>query len=332
MEKTRMLDRLPRYRKLNTYLKQRFGERVYRVGLCGGFTCPNRDGTLGWGGCTFCNPESSRPRGHVPGTPVTRQLEAGIRYVGRRHRAERFIAYFSDYTATHAPTEVLRGLYEPPASDPRVVGLAVGTRPDCLDAAVLDLFEELAQRTWLTVELGVQTARDETLARVRRGHTAADSRRAIRELHLRGISATAHVILGLPGETLEDGLETARFLRELGVEGVKIHGLHVVDGTELADEYRRGQLSVLSLNEYVAMTVAFLEHMPSRTVVHRLTGEAPRRLTLAPQWSVNKLAVVNAIEQRLEELDTWQGRSLGEARPAPAAEQGRRHPTGAHHR
>jgi hypothetical protein len=314
-----MLDRPPRYRKLNAHLKQRFGERVYRVGLRGGFTCPNRDGALGTGGCTFCNPESSRPLGHIPGAGIGRQLEEGIAYVRRRHRAHRFIAYFSDYTSTHADVSRLRRLYEAAIDHPEVVGLALGTRPDCLDEPVLDLLQELSTRTWLSVEIGVQSACDATLARVRRGHCVETSRRAIDALSSRGITVAAHVILGLPGEGATEVLETARFVADAPVDAIKVHGLHVVEGTGLADEYRRGELRVMSLGEYVEMAVDFLENLPPEVIIQRLTGEAPRRLTLAPEWSINKLAVVNAIESRLNARDTWQGKALGHPREAISA-------------
>jgi len=313
-----MLDSPPRYRKLNAYLKQRFGERVYRVGLRGGFTCPNRDGYLGTGGCTFCNPDSSRPLGYTPGTSIDRQLEEGIAYVRRRHRARRFIVYFSDYTGTHADVGELRRLYEAAIDHPHVVGLALGTRPDCLGEPVLDLLQELCGRTWLSVELGVQSACEATLARVRRGHRVETSRRAIAALRSRGITVAAHVILGLPGEGSDEILETSRFLGEAQADAVKVHGLHVVEGTKLAEEYRRGEVETMSLEEYVDMTVAFLENLPPAMIVQRLTGEAPRRMTLAPDWSVNKLAVVNAIEWRLVERETWQGKALGHPREAVA--------------
>lgn len=309
-----MLESGPRYRKFSIYLKRRFGSRVYRVGLCGGFSCPNRDGTLGEGGCTFCNPESSRPLGHLPGTPIARQLEEGMAYVRRRHRAERFIAYFSDYTTTHAEPQVLLPLYRAAISHPAVVGLALATRPDCLPAPVLELLEELVRETWLWVELGVQSASDETLSRVRRGHRVADSRWAIGALRERGISVTAHVIAGLPGEGRERLLRTARFLEGAEVDAVKLHNLHVVEGTPLARDYRAGRLRVLSLDEYVDLAVAFLEHTRPSTVVQRVSGEAPRHLTVAPEWSVNKLAVVDAVERALAERETWQGRALGAPR------------------
>jgi hypothetical protein len=315
----------PRYRKFSTHLRRLFGEKVHRVGIGGGFTCPNRDGSLGSGGCTFCNPASSRPLGYVRGMPVREQLARGTEYVRRRHGAAKFIAYFSDYTCTYAEVAELRALCRAAIGFPGVVGLALGTRPDCLSPEILDLLETLSRDTMLWVELGVQSAHDRSLVRIRRHHTVGASRRAIAQLRSRMISVCAHVILGLPGETVEDMLGTARLLAETAVDGVKIHNLHVVKDTLLADQYRRGEYTPLELDEYVNAAVRFLEHLPPRIVVQRITGEAPRRLTVAPAWSVNKLAVGNAIERELELRDTWQGKGLGGTREvlcAPGATPG----------
>jgi radical SAM protein (TIGR01212 family) len=301
----------PRYRKFNTYLRRRFGERVYRVGLCGDFTCPNRDGSKATGGCLFCNPASSEPLGHRPGTPLGEQLTAGTRYIQWRHEAHKFIAYFMDYTTTHTDASRLADMYREALSYPGVIGLAVSTRPDCLPAAVLDLLESVARETFLWVELGVQSAHERSLQAMNRCHTVADSRRAIATLHQRNIPVSAHVILGLPDETPADMLATARFLDETGVDGVKIHNLHVVVDTPLARLYEEGTYRPLELTEYLDLVISFLEQLPPHIVVQRLSGEAPRRLTVAPAWSVNKLAVVNAIERELEQRDSWQGKGLG---------------------
>jgi hypothetical protein len=245
---------------------------------------------------------------------VERQLELGIAYVRQRHRAERFLAYFSDYTTTHADPAKLRALYAAALAHPAVVGLALATRPDCLPEPVLALLEEIAGQTWLSVELGVQSARDESLRRIGRGHRVSESRRAIDALRRRGIPVTAHVIVGLPGERREDVLATAALVTVEGVEAVKLHNLHVVEGTPLARDHRRGRVQVMSLEEYADLAAAFLEHIPPSVVIQRVSGEAPRRLTVAPDWSVNKLAVVDAVARKLEERDTWQGKGLGATR------------------
>jgi radical SAM protein (TIGR01212 family) len=302
-----------RYRKFNRHLRQLFGGKVYRVGLCGGFTCPNRDGRKGLGGCTFCNPASNQPLGYVPGMSISEQLVQGIEYVRGRHGAQKFIAYFSDYTTTYAEPRLLASICRQAIDHPDVVGLTLSTRPDCLSGEVLDLLESLRDETMLWIELGLQSAHDRSLQRTCRHHTVSDSRRAISRLQRRGISVCGHVILGLPGESQAEMLATADFLSETGVDGAKIHGLHVIAQTPLAEEYRRGDYVPLEQVQYVDAVVRFLERLPPRVVIQRLTGEAPRRLTVAPVWSVNKLAVFNAIVSALESRDTWQGKALGAA-------------------
>lgn len=306
-----MVVTVQRYRKFNRYLRETVGTKVYRVGLGSGVTCPNRDGRLGTGGCTFCNPASSEPLGYVPGTPVRRQLLEGIEYVRRRHGAERFIASFAEHTSTYAEAADLAAVCREALSVPDVVGLTLSTRPDCLSDEILDLLRSLAEETLLWIELGLQSAHDRSLRRINRCHTVQASRVAIARLRARAIPVCAHVILGLPGETAADMLATARFLAETGVDGVKIHNLHVVEDTVLADQYRAGRYVPLEMDAYVDLVVRFLERLPAAVVVQRVTGEAPRRLTVAPSWSVNKLAVTNAITRELERRDTWQGRALG---------------------
>jgi radical SAM protein (TIGR01212 family) len=303
-----------RYRKFNSFLRNAFGERVYRVGLCGGFTCPNRDLSKGRGGCLFCNPASSEPLDFVPGTPLAQQLAAGTDYIRWRHGAGKFVAYFMDHTATYADVRRLEALYREALAYPGVVGLAVATRPDCLSLEILDLLQRIAMETLLWVELGIQSASEESLALINRCHTVEDSRRAIAELRRRKIAVSGHVILGLPGESAADMHDTACFLAQTRVHGAKIHNLHVVADTHLAVMYRQGVYKPLEISEYVDLVVRFLEHLPPSVIIQRLSGEAPRRLTVAPAWSVNKLAVINAIEKALEERDTWQGRELGAAR------------------
>jgi radical SAM protein (TIGR01212 family) len=301
----------PRYRKINTFLRGAFGRKVYRVGLCGGFTCPNRDGTRGEGGCIFCNPATSQPLGYVPGMSVTEQLVSGTEYIRERHGVDRFIAYFSDYSTTYADVDDLESLYREAIRFPGVVGLAISTRPDCLSREVLDLLEAIARETFLWVELGVQSAHEASLHRIRRGHSAEETRRAIGRLRERRLPVSAHVILGIPGESAPDMMATAGFVGDTGIQGVKIHNLHVVEDTPLAEEYRRGEYRPLGLPEYIDLVIRFLERLAPHVIVQRISGEAPRRLTVAPEWSVNKLAVMNAIERELERRDTWQGKSLG---------------------
>jgi radical SAM protein (TIGR01212 family) len=300
-----------RYRKQNTFLRRRFGERVYRIGLCGGFTCPNRDRSKGERGCLFCNPASSEPLGFVAGTPLSEQLTSGVDYVRWRHEADKFIAFFMDYTTTYADVERLEAMYREAISFPGVVGLAISTRPDCLPGAVLDLLEKISRETFLWIELGVQSAHTKSLEFINRRHSVEDTRKAIVELRRRRLAVSGHVILGLPGESAANMLATADFLAENGIHGAKIHNLHIVSETPFAEMYGRGEIGTMELDEYVDLAIRFLERLPPGMIIQRLSGEAPRRLTVAPAWAVNKLAVVNAIEKELQARDTWQGKALG---------------------
>ncbi|MBD3334373.1 MAG: TIGR01212 family radical SAM protein [Candidatus Eisenbacteria bacterium] len=309
-----MLERLPRYRKFGPFLKRVFGERVYRIGLCGGFGCPNRDGRLGTGGCVFCNPESSEPLGHRPGRSISEQLTRGADYIRRRHGAAKFIAFFEELTSTYGDVHTLESMYRQAVAHPDVVGLTLSTRPDCLPPEVLRLLQRFSRENRLWVELGVQSVRDATLQRINRCHTAEDSRNAIAAVRLLGIPVTAHVILGLPGEGPKDVEATARFLTEAGVNGAKIHNLHIVEKTKLAALHAQGEFNPPSLETYVGMVCAFLENLSPDVIIQRLTGEAPRRLTVAPQWSVNKWTALNAIDSGLARRDAWQGKRLGTER------------------
>jgi radical SAM protein (TIGR01212 family) len=301
------------YRDLNGYLRETFGRKVYKVGLVGGFTCPNRDGALGTGGCAFCNPGSSLPLNYTPGMSIGEQLEAGAAYIRRRHRAESFLAYFQDCTTTYGPPETLERLYREALAFPGVVGLCLCTRPDGFHRPVLDLLEELSRVNFVWVELGVQSGCDDTLSRMNRRHSTGTVRRAFRELHRRGIRTAAHVILGYPGETREEALSTADLVNQSGTAGVKIQNLHVVRDTPLEKSYSRGEFEPLSLDMYAGLAVDFLERLNPDTVILRLTGEAPAHLTVAPRWSVNKLAVLNRIRAELSRRETFQGRMY----PAP---------------
>jgi len=306
----------PLFVRLSAWLKARFGQRVYKVSLRGGFTCPNRDGTRGTGGCAFCAGEALEPVGYADTQPVAEQLARGMDYIRRRHGAERFIAYFQDYSATYAPLAELRRRYAPALAPPAVVGLAVGTRPDCVPPATLDLLagyaEDPDREVWL--ELGLQLADDDVLEALGRGHCVTDFTDAVRACHARGLRVCAHVIVGLPDvpEALEH--RTAELLAELGVWGVKIHAFHVIRGTPLAARHQAGALSLLSREAYVKRAIGLLERLPPDTVVHRITGEAPRRLTVAPQWTINKMAVYDAVVDGLQAAGTWQGRLRGAPR------------------
>ncbi|GAB4281753.1 MAG: TIGR01212 family radical SAM protein [Deferrisomatales bacterium] len=272
-------DRCP---SLSAYWKARFGERVHRVSLDAGFSCPNRDGTVGTGGCAFCDPASFSPAaGDL--RPVREQLAGGIARL-RRRGIGRVAAYFQPHTNTYAPLADLKRVWDQALPFPEVVALCVGTRPDCVPDPVLELLGGYRERWEVWLELGLQSAHDATLERLRRGHTAGQFAEACRRARGRGLRVCAHVILGLPGEGPAQEAETARFLAELGVDGVKLHQLAVVEGTALAEAWRRGEVGVLTEAQYARRAAAFLGGLPAGTVVHRLVGETDPARLLAPHF------------------------------------------------
>jgi hypothetical protein len=300
-----------RYRNLNGFLRKRFGHRVHKVGVCGGFGCPNRDGSIDTAGCAFCNPRSSLPKSYRSGDSITEQLRKGTEYVSERFGADRFIAYLQDQTTTHGPVDHLERTCEEALEYPGVVGLALCTRPDCLPDEVLALFRRIAERTLLWVEVGVQSASDGILRSMNRGHTAADAEDALRRLRELPLLTSAHVILGYPGESEEDVWSTVELLNRTRTDGVKIHNLHVVEGTQLAKHYKEGLFEMVSLEHYAGLVAEFLERLEPDVIVERLTGEAPPEMTLAPDWSLHKQLALGRIRSVLAERATWQGRLLG---------------------
>ena len=297
-----------RYNSYNCELRERFSARVYKIGLRMDFTCPNRDGTVAVGGCIYCNNASHTPQDYRPRTSVWEQLEQGAAAIRKRHKAEKFIAYFQSYTNTYDSVARLENLYRQALSYPGVVGLAVSTRPDCLGDEVLDLLSELSRKTYLWLELGLESMHDRTLRWANRGHGLKDFVNALERCNRRSLRVCAHLILGFPGETTGDILQTPALLNDLGVSGVKLHNLHVIKNTMLEKLYHAGRIELLGPQEYVTLVVDFLELLDPRIVVHRLTGETYRAITVAPDWSVNKIGVHNLITRELERRDAWQGR------------------------
>ena len=301
-----------RYYNLKRYLSERFGVRVAKIALDAGFTCPNRDGSLSAEGCLFCDAKGSGSGAARRGLTLREQIETGL--ARSRGRAEKFIAYFQAFTNTYAPVSQLESVWDLALAFEDVVGLAVGTRPDCLPDDVLDLLAEYARTKEVWLELGLQSASDRTLELINRGHSAADFARASERAKERGLKVLAHVILGLPGEGEVETLATSRFISDLELDGVKIHSLYVSAGTGLAEMYTRGDYICLSQEEFVRLTVLFLENIPPEMVVHRLTGDPDPDTLLAPDWCRDKQRTLNLIKVRMEELDTWQGRGLGAPR------------------
>lgn len=301
-----------RYFSYNFYLRRRFGGRVQKVSLDAGFTCPNVDGTVATGGCVFCDNRSFSPSRRIPRTTIAGQLEHGIRVLRRRYQnVERFLAYFQPATNTYAPVERLRRLYFEALDHPHVLGLAIGTRPDCLGDDVLDLLTELAGRTYLSVEYGMQTVHDRSLDWMNRGHHHDAFLDAIERSRGRGFEICAHVILGLPDETHADMLATAHELARLSIDSVKIHNLYAVKHTPLADWVLSGEVKLMDRDEYVRTLVDFLEHLPAGCLVERISGDAPPDYLVGPAWCLDKPALRLALDAEFTRRDTWQGRLAG---------------------
>jgi len=297
-----------RYYTFSRFLRQRFGGRVFRVTIDAGFTCPNVDGRVAVGGCVYCDNRSFSPNRRLPRTSVREQVRRGVAILQKRYRADRFLAYFQAATNTYAQVEKLQQLYDEAVDHPQIVGLAVGTRPDCVPEPVLDLLQSYARDRYVLLELGLQTVHDRSLDWMNRGHHFDGFVDAVKRCQGRGLDLCAHVILGLPGESSEDMLATADALAGLPVNGVKIHNLHVVRNTPLESMYRANEVRMLELSEYVQVVCNFLERLPPGMVIHRLSGDAPPDYLVAPSWCLDKPALLRAIEAELVRRDSWQGR------------------------
>lgn len=279
---------------------RRYGERVHKISIDASFTCPNRDGSLGIGGCTFCNNASFSPNGRKP-ADVNLQIDAGKFIIRKRTGARKYIAYFQAYTNTYAETELLQQQYDQALAEPDVIGLAVGTRPDCVSDSVLDLlvaYQDRGYEVWL--ELGLQSSFNETLDRVNRGHGFEAYRATLLRARKRGLQVCTHLIIGLPGESEQHYKTTLDRVLELGVDGLKLHPLHVVKGTQLANEWRRGEYQPLKLNDYVRIAADLIQQTPPDIIYHRLTATASESILLAPGWCSKKWLPLNLIAQELE--------------------------------
>ncbi len=297
-----------RYYSVDYYLKQAYGEKVYRLPLNGGMTCPNRDGSLGTGGCIFCSNAGSGDFAPKSCLPIPEQLAAAKQQIRQKRNCHKFIAYFQAYTNTYAPVETLRGLYLDAAKDPDVVILSIATRPDCLPDEVLSLLDEVSQYKPVWVELGLQTAHPETNRFIRSGFTLKCFQEAVRRLWEHRIPVIVHVILGLPNETKEQMLETISYVGRLPIFGIKLQLLHVLSDTELGALYLKEPFPLFSQDEYCELVCDCLERLPQTITIHRLTGDGPKDLLIAPLWSRAKRSVLNQIQKTLETRDTWQGK------------------------
>ncbi len=301
-----------RYHTLNYFLREKFGEKVFKISLDGGFSCPNRDGKIGTGGCVFC---SARGSGDFAGHrqfSITEQFNEVKEMMAHKWKSGKYIAYFQAYTNTYAPVEELKRKYEEAISNEGVVALAIATRPDCLEDDVLDLIEEMNRKLYVWVELGLQTSNDKTAKRINRGYTLEVYDDAVSKLRKRNIDTVAHVIFGLPGETHEDMINTIDYVAHSHVQGIKIHLLHLMKNTQLVKEYENGNLKFLSKEEYINLIIEGVSKLPEEMIVHRLTGDAPRNELIGPMWSLKKWEVLNGIDKAFEENNVYQGQNYKE--------------------
>ena len=296
-----------RYNSLNSYLKNQYGCKVYKLSLSSGLSCPNRDGSLSDMGCIFCSNGGSGEFATSCNYSITEQIESAKNRVSAKIKNGKYIAYFQSFTNTYGDIDYLRSIFTEAINHPDIVALSIGTRPDCLPDEVLNLLGELNKFKPVWVELGLQTIHDETAAFIRREFSLSCYEQAVAELKHRNIAVVTHVILGLPGETTEQILETVDYVAHSGISGVKLQLLHVLSDTDLADYYAAHPFPLFSMEEYCDFIVTCLEHLPPSMVVHRITGDGPRKLLVAPLWSTDKKRVLNTIHKRLRERDTYQG-------------------------
>ncbi|MDP4223110.1 MAG: TIGR01212 family radical SAM protein [Bacteroidota bacterium] len=301
-----------RFNAFPNYFRKIMGARVQKVSIDAGFTCPNRDGSRGTGGCTYCNNKAFNPSYCMSTKSVTRQIDEGIEFHRKRYReAGSYLAYFQAYSNTYAPVEILAELYNEALKHRNITGLIIGTRPDCVNDEILDLLTGISKKRYLSVEYGIESCYDRTLLRINRGHTFREAADALEATARRGLNSGAHFIFGLPGETREDMLNEAEIISELPVKTVKFHQLQIIKGTAIEEEFRKssGDFVAFSWDEYLEFIIEFLEKLNPAIIVERFTGEAPLRFLSKAPWGKKRTdQLVNIIEKRLEEVDTWQGR------------------------
>ncbi len=287
------------YITVNDYLKQKYGEKVYKVSINGGFTCPNRDGTLDTRGCIFCSGLGSGDFAPEASMSVKEQIEAGIRRVQAKNPTK-FIAYFQAFTNTYAPVYKLERLFTEAMEHPKIVGLSIATRPDCLPEDVLKLLGELNQKKPVWVELGLQTIHEKTAEYIRRGYALNRYDDAVKKLRSMGLEVITHVILGLPGETRDDMKKTVEYVARSGVAGIKLQLLHVIKGTDLEKDYEAGLFECMTMEEYVTLVKECIDLLPKDMIIHRMTGDGDKKTLVAPLWSTDKKRVLNALHTALD--------------------------------
>ncbi len=295
------------YNDYNTYLKTKYGCKVYKIGLDAGFSCPNRDGTKGYEGCIYCNEDGSRASYTASNESIAQQLKSRIKFLAEKKGAKKFIGYFQAFTNTYAPVDKLKKLYDEVLPFKEVVGISIGTRPDVIDRDKLKLISSYKNRYEVWLEYGLQSINDCILKYLNRGHNVKDFLNAVSLTKEFKISVCAHIILGLPGETKSDMIQTAKKLSELNIDGVKIHLLHILKGSHLTQLYKDGKIKLLEQNEYVDIVCDFLEYLAPNIIIQRLTGEGTRQNHIAPLWAFDKIGTINKIKERLQERGSCQG-------------------------
>ena len=296
-----------RFYSFDSYIKEHFGKKLYKVSLDAGCTCPNRDGTLGFGGCTFCSAEGSGDFASSSHQSITEQIEEGITLIAKKAETDQYIAYFQAFTSTYGPVEHLRSMFLEAAHHPKIAAISIGTRPDCLPNEMLSLLEEIMSIKPLFIELGLQTIHEETAKHFHRGYELDIFEDAVHALSNRQIPIVVHLILGLPGETKQQMLESVSYLNHLPIHGVKLSMLHVLSGTQMGKEYEQNPFPVFSLEEYVDFLILCLEHIREDIVIHRITGDGPKDLLIAPLWSTHKRLVLNTIAHEMKIRNSYQG-------------------------
>ena len=298
------------YHSLDYMLRERFGEKVYKVTLNGGMSCPNRDGKIGHRGCIFCSEGGSGDFAADVSLSVTEQINSQIAILSAKRPIHRYIAYFQAYTNTYAPVEYLQKIFTEAISHPKVIALSIGTRPDCLDDKVIALLSELNRMKPVWIELGLQTIHEDTARYIRRGYSLSCFEDALSRLRAAGLEVIVHTILGLPGETHDDILETIKYLNATDIQGIKLQLLHVLSGTDLAADYHVGKFEVLGRDAYIDLVIDCLEHLRPSIIIHRVTGDGPKELLIAPQWASRKREVLNLLHHRMKEMGSFQGKAL----------------------
>ena len=299
-----------RYNDLSAYLSAHFPYKVQKISLNAGFTCPNRDGTVGYGGCTYCNNQTFNPAYCKTEKTVTEQLEEGKQFFARKYPEMKFLAYFQAYTNTYAELEELKRKYEEALLVKDVVGIVIGTRPDCMPDTLLDYLEELNQRTFLIVEYGVESTDNDTLKRINRGHTFEVAEEAIRMTAARGIRVGAHIILGLPGESNDQLIKQAGVLSALPLTTLKLHQLQLIKGTRMAHEFEMQpeDFHLYSADEYIDLVIDYVEHLRPDIVLERFVSQSPKELLIAPDWGLKNHEFTDKVKKRMRERDAWQGK------------------------